>query len=329
MLVGFLKHNRSLSIIVLPILIIALWIYGFFHLTAPSIEHSAALYKLVINSVGKYPLLITTISFLMIFSEALLINYIIRENEIIHTTSYLPGVIYMILMSLQPEMYSFHPIVVANLFMLLALHVLIQTYRKETSYSKSFDTGFFIAMASLFYIPSIIFVPLLWIGLITLKPFIWRDWIISLMGIMVPWLFIIFYYFWIDDMATLQKDVLYYTLIAPQKSFANIRFSLPEAIQLGVLLISSFFAFTHLLLYSSGKSSMRTRSNNIIMMAFFILSIISIFLAPYYSISHLSFLAIPFTAFFSNYLLAAKKQWIAETLLLLLIISVFLNQYIN
>jgi len=327
-LIGFIKHNRSLFIIVLPVAMIALWLYGFFHPVVPLTEHSAPLYKLIISGIGNYPFLLTLISFILIFCEALLINHIIRKNEIINTISFLPALVYIVLMSLQPEMFSLHPIVIANLFMLFALHKLMQTYRKETAYSEAFSTGFFISLSVLFYIPSVVFVLLLWIGLIIIRPFIWREWVISFIGFTLPLIYLVFYYFWNDKLDALQYDVLYYTIIAPQKSFNALRFSYSEYFQMGVLLLCALFSAGRFL-HDLGKSTVRSRNNLLLMLNFFILAFVSIFLSPEYSIPYLSFLSIPFTILFSNYLLFVKKQWIAEILFLLLIISVFVNQFFS
>jgi hypothetical protein len=234
----------------------------------------------------------------------------------------------MVLMSLQPEMFSLHPIVIANLFMLFALHKLMQSYRKETSYSEVFDTGLFISLAALFYIPSIVFILLLWIGLILLRPFIWREWVISFFGILVPWIFLIFFYFWSDKLDTLQYDALYYTIITPQKSFSAISLSYAEYVQLGILLMGALLSSGRFIA-DLNKGTVRTRSNLFLMVYFLLLAICSVFLAPSYSIAYLSFLSIPFTVFFSSFLLFVRKQWMAELFFLLLIISVFLNQFIN
>ncbi len=231
-------------------------------------------------------------------------------------------------MSLQPEMFSLHPIVIANLFMLLAIHQLMQMYRKETAYANAFNTGFFISLAALFYIPSLFFILLLWFGLIILRPFVWREWLISFIGILLPWLYLIFYYFWNNKLDVLEYDALYYTIIAPRKSFNALTFSSAEYFQISILLVSAILT-TGKFLGDFGKGTVRTRSNLLLLLWFFIFAFISIFLAPEYSISYLSFLSIPFSIFFSSFLLFAKKNWLAEIIFALLIISVFVNQFFS
>lgn len=327
MLIGFIKHNRAVSIALLPIALLLLWAYGFFHPVLPMTGHAAPLYKLLISGREHYPFLLTIISVILVFCEALLINHIVEKNEIIDTTTYLPALAYIVLMSLQPEMLSLHPILIANLFMLLALRKLMQTYRKETAYFESFDTGLFISLSALFYIPSVVFILLLWAGLIVIRPFIWREWIISFIGLLLPWIYLLFYYFWNDDVGTLEYDALYYTLIAPQKSFDALKFSFSEYFQITVLLIALILASGKVII-ELNMSTVRSKGNLLLLIYFFALAFLSIFIAPSYSIAYLSFFSIPFSIFLSSYLLFAKREWVAETIFILLIISIFINQFI-
>lgn len=327
MLIGFIKQNRAVSIVVLPIAMVLLWAYGFANPVVPETGHATPLYSLIISWIKSIPFLITFLSFLLIFCEALLINFIIEKNEVIDTTTYLPALTYIVLMSLQPEMFSLHPIVIANLFILLSVNKLMQSYRKETAYSEVFDTGFFISLACLFYTPSIVFILLLWFGLIILRPFIWREWIISLFGILLPWCYFIFILFWNDKFNFTEFDTMFHTFVIPDKTLSGIRFSFSDYFQIAVLLASAFFT-TGRFLRDYNKGTVRLRSNLLLLVYFLIFSVISIVFAPEYSIACLSFLSIPFSVLFSSYLLFAKKTWIAETLFMLLIISVFINQFI-
>lgn len=326
MLIGFIKHNRAISITILPVAMIVLWFYGFIYPISPVTSHAAPLYRFIISWVEGYPFLTTLISFIMVFCEAILINHIIRKNEIIDTITYLPGLVYIILMSLQSEMFSLHPTIISNLFMLLAVHVLMQTYRKETAYGDTFNAGIFISLSTLFYVPSIVFIFLLWIGLIIFRPFVWREWIISVIGIVLPWIYLVFYYFWNENLDMLEYDALYYTFITPKKSFNMLSFSLPECIQAMILVLCALLS-TRKLFSDLRKGTVRERSNLLLLLWLFIFAFVSVFLAPEYYIPYLSFLSIPFSVFFSSYLLFERRTWLAETVFILLIISVFVNQF--
>jgi hypothetical protein len=327
MLIGFFKHNRAVSIVVLPITLILFWLYGFINPVAPVTEHSSTLYNLLIAGI-KNPTLITFISFILIFSEALLVNYIVEKNEIINTNTYLPALVYITIMSLQPTMLTLSPIIISNLFMLLALHKLMHTYRKETAYSETFDTGLFISIGCLFYTPSIIFILLIWIGLVIIRPFVWREWVLSLIGLSLPWIYMTFAYFWINKLDMLTYDVFYQTIATTSKSISTIALSSSNIFQILILLLAIFFSINKFNI-DFKKGTVRSRNNLLLLLYFLFLSVASIFMAPQYSICYLSFLAIPFSIFFSSYFLFARKAWLAEVLFLVLIISVFINQFIK
>ncbi|HEY4800514.1 MAG TPA: hypothetical protein VII99_15650, partial [Bacteroidia bacterium] len=80
MIVGIIKNNRSASIVMVPVILTGLWLYGFFHPAIPLTEHAAPLYKLIVTSLSGFPLLLTALSFLLILCEAVLINHIIEQN---------------------------------------------------------------------------------------------------------------------------------------------------------------------------------------------------------------------------------------------------------
>ena len=137
-----------------------------------------------------------------------------------------------------------------------------------------------------------------------------------------------FTYFWIGKLDVFKYDILYLTIASTSKSLSTINFSISEVFQVLILLAALFFSAGRFL-QDFNKGAVRLRSNLLLLLYFFILSFISITLAPQYSIAYLSFLSIPFSIFFSSYLLFAKKEWLAEVLFLLLIISVFINQFIK
>lgn len=326
MLLRFIQHNPAISILLVPVGMIVFWIYTFFHPVIPVTEHAAPLYKLLIMGIKTYPFLIIILSMLLIFCEAMLLNNIAEKNAVVGNSAYLPALLYIILMSLQPEMFSLHPIIIANLFLLLALRKLMQTYRKETAYSETFETGLFISVAALFYIPSFVFILLLWTGLFIIRPFIWREWFISLIGFILPWLYLVFFYFWNNKLDMLEYEALYYTIITPRKVFNIFNFSFTEYSQLALLIVAVLFSAGRFI-HDLNKGAVQTRNNLMLLFYFFLFGFISVFLAPVYSIAYLSFLSIPFSIIFSRYLLHARRKWIAEILFLLLIVSVLANQF--
>ena len=83
MLINFIKHNRAISIFFLPVAIAAFWIYGFINPSVPNVEYATPMFKAIISRLKDYPFLLTIISSVLVISEAVFINYLVRKNEII------------------------------------------------------------------------------------------------------------------------------------------------------------------------------------------------------------------------------------------------------
>ena len=328
MLIGFIKKNRATSIVLVPASLFLYWLYGFLHPASLPINNTAPLYKLIVSWIEPYPYTQLIIAFILIVCESFLLNYIVEQSEIINSKTHLPGLIYASLMCIQPEMLTLHPILISNLFMLFAIQKIIESYRKEIANSEYFDVGIFTSLAILFYLPSSAFVIFIAASLIIIRPFVWREWVISIIGLLTPWAYVLLAYFWNDDLTNLYSELINAFINTYSKSLQTTTFSIADWSQLALLIICTIFSIWKLLRDLNTKT-VRTRSILILLIIFFLLGFASILFAPSYSIIYLASLSIPFSVFSSSYLLDAKKIWIAETLMTLFILSIIINQILS
>ncbi|MGZ4034428.1 MAG: DUF6427 family protein, partial [Bacteroidia bacterium] len=219
------------------------------------------------------------------------------------------------------DMLLLSPPLFANLFILFAINKLLSSYRKDNAFSQAFDAGLLISVATLFYFPYIVFLPLLGVSLIIMRPFNWREWVISFLGVLIPYIFVLTFYFWNDKLDYLFFDKMFYP-ITRHKLSTTFPKSFYFMIGTGWLI----------LLFSIGKlfqgvgiGSQKTKKSIILLVWFFFFSALSIVMAPEISTKYFSPLAIPAAVFCGNYFANIKKQWWAEFLLLLLLSSIFFN----
>jgi hypothetical protein len=325
MLIRFFKSNSASAFIFLPLIAIAIWAFGFMDPSIVLAKHTMPMYDILIEALSKISWLGTFIALCLIVGEAFLLNYIVNENEVLSKQSFLPALFYIIFMSNNNAMLMLHPLLPANLFLLFAIHKLLSSYRKDTAFSQAFDAGLLISIATLFYLPYIVFLPLLGISLIILRPFNWREWLISFIGVILPYLFIITYYFWNNILDYLWYDKMFYpiTRAKPKLDFPD---SFYFMLSIGWLLL--LFSFGKLF-SGIGTNSQRTKKGIILLIWFFIFSGLSLLIAPEISTKYFSALAIPSAVFCANYFLNIKKQWWGELLFLLLIVSVFFNLVVH
>lgn len=325
MFIQFFKNNNPASYILLPVFALVLWIPGFFLDHTIVFQNSMPLYEMLARPFAGIPFLATILAFLLIVAEAFILNYIVNENEVLSSPSFLPALFYIVYMSNSKEKLMLHPLLFANFFMLLAIYKLVSSYRKNTAFSQAFDAGLLFSIATLFYLPSFVFLPLLGIGLFIFRPFNWREWVISFFGVLVPFAFVITYYFWYDSLDDLLFDKIFYSIFKDQP-----KLSYP----------SSFYFMTgfgwFIVALSIGKLfsrltgvSQKTKKGILLFIWFFALGIVSVIVAPEISTKYLSFLAISAAVFCANYFLRIKKQWWGESLFILLLVAIFINHLYN
>jgi hypothetical protein len=321
MTIRFLKSNNALALLFLPLIAIVIWVFGFFDPIIIPVKHAMPLYEMTAEIFINIPWLSTLIGLILVIGEAFLLNYIVNENEVLTKQSYLPALFYIIFMSNNKGMLTLHPLLFGNLFILFAIHKLLSSYRKDKAFSQAFDAGILISIATLFYFPFIVFLPLLIVGLIILRPFIWREWLISFLGALIPYAFVTSYYFWYDILDYLFYDKMFFSFLR-EKDVLSYSQSFYFMIGFGWLLL---FLSMGKILWGGEIGSQRSKKSIIFLVWFFFLSAVSIPLAPEISTKYFSALAIPGAVFCANYFTIIKKGWWAEFLFLVLLTSIFIN----
>ena len=321
MLIKFFKSNNASSFVFLPLIAAAIWVLTFIIPSQINVKQSMPFFELI-TAGGLLPFWATSvIAFLLIISQAFLLNYIINKNEAINAQSYVPALVYIIFMSNSSQMLELHPPLFANLFLLFAISTLISSYRQDVAFSEAFDVGFLISIATLFYFPYIVFLPLIGIGLIIFRPFIWREWVISLIGVLVPYLLVTTYYFWNNTL-----DYLWYDKMLAPVLNQELVFNFPKSVYVtfGISVFIILISFSKLF-KNLNTGAQKSKKSIVLLVWFFILSLTSLLVIPTVSAIYLSALAIPCSVFCANYFMNVKKQWWAEFLFLILVVSVFVN----
>lgn len=186
MVVGILKKGLKGA---LPVLIIffVLFISLSFLSTTPSISDDSVniLYDQLKQSItGKFA--INIINFFVLVAGAVLISYYTIKQEVVDKLNYLPSFLYLFFSAITLNNNLIHPSLIANVFILLALIYITDTYREEHVLAAIFNAAFFISLAMFFYINYAFFVLLFFIALIVLRPFNWREWTIGIFGLIAP-----------------------------------------------------------------------------------------------------------------------------------------------
>jgi hypothetical protein len=310
----FFRSYQPLALFILPVIAVLLWLPALMHPVPVSVEHTMPLYRILVGRLSDLPLLSAIIGLVLATGGAFLLNYITSAHEVLARASYLPALFYLVLVSCAKPLLTLHPLLFSNVLIMLAVHNLFSSYRRDTAFGPAFDAGFLISLATLFYLPSIVMFPVIWVGLAVLRPFVWREWIISLLGLAVPFLFVAVYYFWFDRLEQLWQDTVLFPVM---NRFSQFQASPSFMVLLGVL-VWLFLLSAAQLVTGIRVSKLKAKNTLLVMVWVSVFSASSMLLAPSVSVMYYIFLAIPLAVFFANYFLFVKRAWWGESMLWIL-----------
>ncbi len=323
MLISFFKNNNPSSYIILPLFALFFWVPAFFA-GHDTYDYGMPFYTAVIKWFAGSGKIAAIVGYVLVVAQAFLLNFIVNENEVLTKPSFLPALFYILFMSCDTAQLTLYPLLFANLFVLLAIHKLVSSYRKDTAFSNSFDAGLLLSVAALFYFPCVVFFPLLYVGFIVFRPFNWREWVIALVGIAAPFTFVFTYYFWNDMLASLWSIKLFYP--NPQRS--HLATSEGFYVMLGACLMVIFFSLGKLF---PGFSDASQRNKKGIQLLLWLsgFALLSVFLSPEITLRNFSVLAVPAAVFCANYFLKLKRTKWGEVLFLAMLTAIFVNHLLS
>jgi len=323
-MLAIFRNNNFLSVFLIPLIAAALWFNAFEQPPILPVKHTMPLYETLWYILGNSFTVKIWVAFFLIIFEAFYLNLIFDKHNFLNRKSFLPAIIYVLLVSSFKEAQQLNPIICAMLFLMFAFSKIVKTYRQDSASSEIFDASILISIATLFYFPVIIIYPIIWVALIVIRPFIWREWIISLSGFILPYLFVFMAYYWFNRVSFFVFD----KIVFPASFHLQDIFS--ESVYTKITL--SIFALFALLgiINSIAKVSTNTifaRNMAVIMVWTLLLSIATFFLSPQASIVYFLCSFIPITYYFSNMFINIKKMWLGEILFISFILLAIINVY--
>ncbi len=261
---------------------------------------------------------------LICFIQALLINDIVNENKVHARKNYLAGLLFIIISSFFKESLLLSPALLSLTFVILSVRRMFSLIKKEKAFGDVFDVGFLIAIAGLFYFPATLFILFAYIGVGTMRPFSYRDWIIILLGVLSPYMVVFTGFFWYDKAPAMFSELAN----AHDHTWLNGLVLRPEDwILFGALFMLTAASLVLLpgALYSS---LIQVRKFSTALITLLLLIGVSFTMQQTAHLSHWVLLSLPLAIIFSMVVMQIKNKWVSEVMHLILILLVLGGQYL-
>ena len=323
-MIRFFKTLQPATLVIVPVIILLFWIRIIFQADPVSDSKILPLWQALSAMLMILP---SWINFILLFGlisgEAIYLNLMLNRHEVLYKNTFIPALVFSILVSCMPGLMQFHPVHFINIILLLIIDRAFALFKNEFPVSALFDCGFLAGIAALIYFPAIILIPLLLTTLLVLRSFSIKEWMITFIGIILPYFFVSVYMFWNHNIVGFWKKYIdSFSKLNSQIDFEN---NLKVNVLAAYILIILFFSLLKLRI-NFRKNVIRTRNNQFIFFILLIFSVGWLMLAEKIEIVHFAFLVIPVTVFCSYLFVSAKKKvWVYEYMLWGLIAVILWN----
>lgn len=325
-MIRFYKSPQPVTLFSIPLIILILWAQAFPSMVPVVSPSSMLLWKMIAGWFSGWPnwlnflLMVSLVSFTAVY-----LNLVCNKHEVLYKASYLPAFVFALFISCRPEFLVFHPIHLVNLILIRVFDKSFSLFKTDSSISSIFDSCFLASLAALIYFPAIVILPVMIISISILRSMNFREWIIMLIGFILPFFFVSVWLFMKKSAQEFWADYIdHYKAIHPQFDLVIGKPLLILAVLLGFWLLMSVFR----LRANYYKNIIRTRSVQQVVFLLLLVSSGSIFLQQKIALIYFAFLAIPISILCAYYLLSEKKRIkFLEIFVWLVIATIFINHF--
>lgn len=132
---------------------------------------------------------------ILVFIQALYFNYLCGARRLFLEKSYVPALIYVVLMSISFDFQKISPPLISTTFVLLSLNGLLkQVESSQTNNNYSFEIGLFISLAILSHFPTVLLIAWAVFAVLVYSNYSFRQFLLFVLGLAIPFLAFVIYY---------------------------------------------------------------------------------------------------------------------------------------
>jgi len=195
MLLRIFRSNNPFSLVYLAIVLPVLLAIGW---TVPYISSEGGgmpLFELLVKPVLAIVWVNKSFFALLIVVCAVQLASLFNKLGFLDKDTQLPALFFIFFSCSILSEQSLGPIICGLPFSLWAFRRSWDTPAENKTLSVHFDAGILVGIASLFYLPFVLMIPALWVGMAFMRTFRWREWISPVLGFALVFTFALAGYF--------------------------------------------------------------------------------------------------------------------------------------
>lgn len=325
MLISYFKNKLILQFILLFLLCVGLWMHSLTQPVAMPVSVSfSPLYNFIYTIFESWPMVQVILAGIFVFLQAIWLNEIFISNNLVQRNVLLPALVYVVLMSSAPVINVLHPVLISNFIIIAVMNQMLSIYKSKEPYIAVLQSGILISIASWIYFPYVTFILFLWLLFFVYQIYTWREWLISVIGFLLPYIYLAVYYFLTDQLFEVANTFYFHLAVLPRLNLPTSEYVLIVWFFIAILVALSIFRLFPGLFEGRLEARKKTRA----LLMFLLIAVASAVYSGSFIPYHLTLLAIPFSAFFTNYFLSVKRTMFIEVLFTIFLIYLLVGRWI-
>lgn len=141
----------------------------------------------------------------IIVLQAVRLNMVLTDFRMFQSTNYTTAMTYILLTGMISEWSSISAALISNSLVLWIFILLSRLYNNQTPRTLLFNIGMLVSLTIIAYHPTAILIMVVLFALAVVRPFRPAEWILLLMGIILPYYFLGAYLFVTDQLVTIKQ----------------------------------------------------------------------------------------------------------------------------
>jgi hypothetical protein len=264
----------------------------------------------------------TVLSFFIMLTIAFYLANFNTRLFFITERTLLPASLYVLASGFLVSTQVFSPVFPATLLLMLAIDRVMAAYRKTGIAYNFFDASLILSVGSMFYFNIIWFFPVILIGIMLIRTFNVRELILSLFGLLAPYLLVYAIYYVSGEEMYLFTELIVSNIITPASNYYWSPLLITVLIVGTILLVTSL---AHLASVFASKK-IKTRKIFSLLIWILILSLAVYFFVPSASVEVLYILLIPFVYIVAHFIVIVKNKKIANVVFAIYFLTILVIQ---
>ena len=326
MFLGYLKRNVYVAFFVYFVVLFALWAARLFLYTDIPSDYSfqqMPLQAFLLDFLNLSEHNGQWLAIVFTYFNACMIWVLNVRHLFLKSNEHILPLSYIILASAIPESQFLFGAQAAVSLLLLGTHYLFTTYKQRSALGALFMGAFCFSLASLLFSSAAGLLLLLPIALLIVHTFAWRDWVVTLIAVLLPYSYVLLYYWLVGGDA-----FLFVEMIEEHFPFPPDKPAMPDVPHLIYLIVVGLLVIISLLVGFSRVAGAKVKVSHIYgifeWMLLFLLAGTIFFPSDKYLTMPL--LAVPVSVFVTTYFAMPKGKKVRTAFLIIFVAAILIVQ---